>query len=136
MSDESVLTQALEAFSLVEMRLAKQILRLALVAAIAGYAMDCGAMTTPEQATQCCDTMHCSSHGHEHSQECCKTMPSVHVPFVQPASAHGLSFSPVVFAVLPGIDASPSLDSRAGVLAPQCHAPPIPQARAPLPLRI
>src|SRR5712691_5993427 len=110
------------------MRFAKPIL-LALVAiAFAVYAFDCSAMSTPEAAMQCCDSMHCSSHSHEHSQECCKTMPSMHAPFVQPASAHALSFSPVFVAVLPRFNASHGLNSPSNVPTAHCHAPPIPQA--------
>src|SRR6266850_7490317 len=110
---------------------------LAVVAiALAVYAFDCLAMSTPDAAMQCCDTMHCSSHGHQHSQECCKTMPSMHAPFVQPASAHAPSFSPVFVAVLPGFSASQVLDSPPRVLTAHCHAPPVPQAVAPLPLRV
>jgi len=93
-------------------------------------------MSTPDAAMQCCDTMHCSSHGHRHSQECCKTMPAVHAPFVQPASAHALSFSPVFVAVLPGFNASQVIDTPSKVLTAHCHAPPIPQAAAPSPLRL
>jgi hypothetical protein len=62
-------------------------------------AVDCEAATTPEQAMQCCKSMHCSSHG-RHGQECCKTMPTMPAPFVPPSSVHGASFSPVVFAVM------------------------------------
>src|SRR6266446_1518020 len=118
------------------MHLEKTILRLAMAAAIAGYTIDCGAMTTPEQAMQCCDTMHCSSHGHEHSQECCKTMPSIQAPFVQPASVHGPTLSPVFVALLPWFYALNSLDCSVNVLTTRCHAPPIPQSAAPSPLRI
>jgi hypothetical protein len=118
------------------MRFAKPILLTVLAMALATYAFDCLAMTTPEQAMQCCDTMPCASHGHEHSQDCCKTMPSIHAPFVQPASAHGLSFSPVFVAALPALITSPGLDSPVNVVAAHCHAPPNPQTTAPSPLRI
>jgi hypothetical protein len=118
------------------MHLVKPILLLVLAAAIASYAMDCGAMMTPERAMQCCDTMPCATHGSDHSQECCKTMPSMHTSFVQPAAARGLSFSPVFVALLPGFDVSRHLDSPVGLLTAQCHAPPIPVAVAPSPLRI
>jgi hypothetical protein len=118
------------------MRFAKPILLAVMAIALATYATDCFAMSTPEQAMQCCDSMHCSSHGHEHSQECCKTMPSMHAPFVQPVSAYGLSFSVVFVAVLPGFSALQGLDFSAGILTTHCHAPPIPQIAAPSPLRI
>jgi hypothetical protein len=118
------------------MRFAKLILLAVMAIAFATYAFDCLAMSTPDAAMQCCDTMPCSSHSHEHSQECCKTMPSMHAPFVQLASVHGLSFTPVFVAVLPRFNASQVLESPSKVLTAHCHAPPIPQAAAPSPLRI
>jgi len=118
------------------MRFAKPILQAVVAIALVAYAFDCFAMSTPEQAMQCCDTMPCSSHGHEHSQECCKMMPSMHAPFVQPASAQGPSLTPVFVAVLPAFNASQGLNSSAGVLTAHCHAPPISQIAASSPLRI
>src|SRR6266852_7652914 len=107
------------------MRLIRPILLVLMAIAFGTYAFDCLAMSTPDAAMQCCDTMHCSSHGHRHSQECCKAMPSMHAPFVQPASAHGPSFTPVFVAVLPAFNASQGLNSSAAVLTAHCHAPPI-----------
>src|SRR5437899_2743104 len=115
------------------MRLVKPILLFVLATAIASYAMDCVAMMTVEQAMQCCDTMPCATHGSDHSQECCKTMPSLHTSFVQPAAARGLSFSLAFVALLLGFDVSHPLDSPAGVLTAQCHAPPIPATVTPSP---
>jgi hypothetical protein len=118
------------------MRSAKRTVMVLLAVGLATYAFDCLAMSTPDAAMQCCNTMACSSHGHEHSQECCKTMPSMHAPFIQLASTHALPFSPVFVAVLPTFSASQVLDSPSSVLMAHCHAPPIPQAAAPSPLRI
>src|ERR1700730_8801903 len=118
------------------MRLIGPFLLAVMAIAFATYALDCLAMATPDAAMQCCDTMHCSSHGHQHSQECCKTMPAMHAPFVQTASAHAPSFSPAFVAVLAGLSASQLLDSPSRVLTAHCHAPPVPQAAAPLPLRV
>jgi hypothetical protein len=118
------------------MRFAKPLLLTVMAIAFATYAFDCLAMSTPDAAMQCCDTMSCSSRGHQHSQECCKTMPSMHAPFLQPATAHDLSFTPVFVAVLPRFNASQVLDSPSSVLAAQCHAPPILPSIAPSPLRI
>src|SRR5467141_982874 len=109
------------------MRFAKPILQAVVAIALAAYAFECLAMSTPEQAMQCCDTMPCSSHGHKHSQECCKTMPSMHAPFLQPASAHALSFSSAFVAVLPRFNSSQVLDSPLMLLTAHCHAPPISQ---------
>jgi hypothetical protein len=124
------------ATSLKEMRFVESILLLAIAFAIAAYTIDCGAMTTPDAAMQCCSTMPCSSHGQGHSEECCTTMASTHAPFVQPASAHDLSFSPVLLAVLPAFNVSQNLNSTANAVAAHSHAPPIPQAAAPSPLRV
>jgi hypothetical protein len=118
------------------MRFAKPLLLTVMAIAFATYAFACLAMSTPDAAMQCCDTMSCSSHGHQHSQECCKTMPAMHAPFTQPATAHDLSFTPVFVAVLPEFNASQVLDSPSNVFVAQCHAPPIPQAGSPSPLRI
>jgi hypothetical protein len=117
------------------MRLARPIFLAVLAVALAAYAFDCGAAMTPGQAMQCCNSMPCSSHGH-HAQDCCKTMPAMHAPFVQPSSVHNVSYSPVVLAVLPATGKSFVLDSPDRVVAAHCHAPPILYARAPLPLRI
>jgi hypothetical protein len=116
------------------MRFAKPLLLTVMAIAFATYAFDCLAMSTPDAAMQCCDTMHCSSHGH--SQKCCKTMPSMHHPFVQPSSTHAPSFSPVFVAVLPRFNALQALDSPSNVLAAHCHAPPILPSVALSPLRI
>src|SRR6267142_772382 len=105
--------------TLVRMRIAKPILLAVIVMALAMYAFDCLAMSTPDEAMQCCETM-----------------PSMHASFVRPASVHGLSFSPVFIAVLPRFNASQDLDSQSKVLTAHCHAPPIPQTAAPSPLRI
>jgi hypothetical protein len=67
-----------------------------LTVALAGYALDCVGMTTPEQAMQCCNSMRCPSHGH-HGQDCCKSMPSIHVVLGQPSSLQGVSLSPIAF---------------------------------------
>ena len=117
------------------MRLGKAIILGALAVALAAYAIDCSAATTPEQAMQCCNTMPCSSHGHR-AQDCCRAMPTMHAPFVRPASVHGASSSPLVFAQLPAVDKSHALDSSNRIAAAHCHAPPIRYALAPLPLRI
>jgi len=117
------------------MRLAEQIFRSVLAIALAAYAFDCSAATTPEQAMQCCKSMHCSSHGH-HGQDCCKDMPTIHGPFVQLSSQHGLSVSPVVFAVAPPSDECLGLDFSAQTFAAPCHAPPIFSPPASRPLRI
>ena len=121
--------------NLVEMRFARSVLTTVLVVALAAYAFDCGAMTTPEQAMQCCNSMPCSSQGH-HGQDCCKTMPAMHAPFVQPSLVHGIPYSTVVVAVLKTSDQPHGVDSSASTIAEHAHAPPIGYSSAPLPLRI
>jgi hypothetical protein len=130
------LTPTLDAHTLVVMRLMKPILFVVIAVAIALYVIDCGAMTTPDEAMQCCNSMPCSSHSQDRSQECCTTMPSAHGPFIERASAHDPSFSPVLVAVPRSFSALQGLDSAADVLASYSHAPPIPQAAVPLPLRV
>src|SRR6266446_5179227 len=102
------------------MRLAKTILLAVLAVALAGYAFDCGAATTPEQAMQCCNSMHCtSSHGH-HGQDCCKTMPRTHAAFLQPSTERGVTHSPGAFAVMPAPDEFQGSASSAGGIVPHC----------------
>jgi hypothetical protein len=116
------------------MRLAKPIFLAVLAVSLAAFAFDCAAATTLEQAIQCCNSMSCSSHIH-HAQDCCKTMPSMHAPFVQPSTMHGVSYSPLVFAVLP-VTKSRAGDSSNPVMAAHCHAPPIRYGPPPLSLRV
>jgi hypothetical protein len=117
------------------MRLAKPIFVALLAVGLAAYAFDCWAATTPEQAMQCCNSMPCSSQGH-HGQDCCKTMPAMHAPFVQPSLVHGIPYSPVVVAVLTTPDQFHGEDSSASTIAEHSHAPPIGYSSAPPPLRI
>ena len=117
------------------MRLAKPIFLAVLTVALAAYAFDCGAAMTPEQAMQCCNSMPCSSHDHD-GQDCCKTMPAMRAPFVQPSSVHGVSYSPLVFAVLPAVSESHGMESADRAIVAQSHAPPILGTLVPLPLRI
>jgi hypothetical protein len=117
------------------MNLVKPLLLAALAVALTAYAFDCGGAMTADQAMQCCNSMPCSSHGHD-GQDCCKSMPAMHAPFVQPASVHILSYSPLVLAILSLPGQSQSSDSPDDVLATQCHAPPILSVPALLPLRI
>jgi hypothetical protein len=116
------------------MRFAKPILLAVLTVALAAYALDCGA-TTPEQAMACCNSMPCSSQGH-HGQDCCKTMPAMHAPFVQPSSVSGVSRPPAVVAVLTTFNESRGVDSSAFIIAEHSHAPPLACSQILAPLRI
>jgi len=102
--------------NLIAVSLAKPILLALLVVTLAAYAFDCGAATNPEQAMQCCNSMPCSSGGH-HGQDCCKTMPAMHAPFVQPSSVHGVSYSSLVFELLPATSDSIALGASNRMIA-------------------
>jgi hypothetical protein len=118
------------------MRFVKSIILLIVAVAFMASAFDCGASTTPEQATQCCKSMPCSPHGHGNGMECCKSMPSMLNPFLQPTPAQNVPFHPVVFAVLSMITESDAKGESDRVIAANCHAPPIFAPPALLPLRI
>ena len=107
----------------------------ALAVALAAYAFDCGAAITPEQAMKCCDSMPCSSQGH-HGQDCCKTMPSENAAFVRPTPAAGVSFVPVVSALLQASIEFHHAACPDRVIVAHGHAPPILPASAFAPLRI
>jgi hypothetical protein len=116
------------------MRLVKPIFLALLAVALGAYAFDCSAMTTPEQAMQCCNSMPCSRQGH-HGQDCCKTMPAMRAPFVQPSVGRGVSHAPAV-ATLPAFSESSVLGSCARIVTADPHAPPILYSTAPQPLRV
>lgn len=130
------LTRGREGSSLVEgkMRFRKAIFVVALVASLAAYAVDCGAMTTPEQAMQCCKSMPCSSHGHQ-GKNCCKSMEAMHAPFVLAPSVRAPGVS-VVAAEFPASTASIVLHSVIGSISAQHHSPPSVQSLSLSPLRI
>src|SRR5712672_2764757 len=101
------------------MRIGKSVLMAVLTVALGAYAFDCEAMTTNAQG-----------------MDCCKTMPSTHAPFMQSSSVH-LSFSPVVFAVMPAFGEPQCLDSSSSChVAARGHAPPTFYVPDALPLRI
>ena len=123
------------AANVTNMQLVRTIFLALLVVSLATYAVDCGATMTPEQAMQCCNSMPCSSHGHD-GQDCCKTMPSMHSPFVPSSSVRSASFSPVLFAVMPPAGQSPDLALAEISTSADFHAPPIPNSTVLRPLRI
>ena len=129
------LTHAPEASSLIRMVFARRVLLAVLTVAVAAYASDCGGMTTPEQAMQCCNSMRCSAHGH-HGQECCKTMPAMHAVVGQPSSVQGISFSPVTLAAVQLFNEAQRTESSARMIAEYSHGPPASCSPTVLPLRI
>jgi len=99
------------------------------------YAFDCEGMQTPEQAMQCCNSMPCPSQGH-HERECCKSMPSMHSPFVRVSASHDTGLSLRVLDVMTTSAEFSIPELSVGSIAAQCHAPPIFCSSFPLPLRI
>jgi len=106
-----------------------------LVVALAAYAFDCGAMTTPEQAMQCCASMPCAPHGHD-GQDCCKSMPSMHAPFVQSAAVHSRSQVRTVVAILIVSDDLSSSPAESVTRGMHSHGPPKISPPTSSPLRI
>jgi len=113
---------------LVRMRLVRSILVVAIGLLLGVYVFDCEAMTTPDQAMKCCGSMPCAPHGH-HGQDCCKTMPTMHAPYVQPTTVQRTPFSSMILAVAP--PAGDALDltrlertTSAVSLAPPVFSPP------------
>jgi hypothetical protein len=117
------------------MGFARQALLVLLTIAVAAYASDCGGMTTPEQAMQCCNSMRCSSH-HHHGQECCKTMPAMHAVLGQPSSLQSISFSPVATGLVRVFNEFNGIECSARMIAEHSHAPPMSPSPAAPPLRI
>src|SRR5579862_4822806 len=117
------------------MRFSRHLLMAVLAVALVAYAFDCSAMATHEQAVECCQSMACSSQGHA-SEDCCKTMPAMHAPFVQPSSASSIAspaVQPSVLGIIPGII---RLNSSSVRVSPNDHAPPSNSASDLTPLRI
>jgi hypothetical protein len=113
----------------------KTLVMVALVVALAAYALDCGAMTTPEQAMQCCSSMPCAPQGHV-GQDCCKSMPSMHAPFVQPTSVHPTTHALAAVATLAASGANSAALAEFEAFSTSSHAPPPIGTSAFLPLRI
>src|ERR1700683_2426438 len=115
---------------------AKPILFALLVLALVGYALDCSAVSSPNEAMQCCNTMPCSPHVNHHGEDCGKAMPNMHAPVGQPSSAHAVSPSLTFFAVIPAIDAAQLSICAPGITSSHSHAPPGPHAPTSSSLRI
>jgi hypothetical protein len=117
------------------MRFFRPILMAVLVVALAAYAFDCGAMTSPEQAMQCCASMPCAPHGHD-GQDCCKSMPSMHAPYMQSAAVHGPSHARTVVAVSTVFDDLNSTLAEVVTPGMHSHGPPQISPTTLSPLRI
>src|SRR5271167_2259116 len=117
------------------MRLAKSLFVASLTVTLTAYAFDCGDMATTDQAMECCNSMPCSSHGHD-GQDCCKTMPDMHPAFILASPAHGVFFSPIIVALVPELKGVEVNNSFARILVAHSHAPPASFSTASSPLRI
>lgn len=113
----------------------RKVLVAVVAVAFAAYGFDCLAMTTPEQAMQCCTSMPCAPSSHN-DQDCCKTMAAVSAPFVKPAAGHVVSLSHIESLPLLAIDASPYTCSTRFTAATCSHAPPYGFSPAFSPIRI
>ena len=129
------LPQPRDAFILIAMRIAKTVLLAVAVAALAAHGFDCFAMTTSEQAMQCCNTMPCAPNGH-HGQDCCKTMPSAYPPFVQPPTQHVLSVGTIATMRSSGLFANRGISFEGHTAVAHNFAPPHEHSPVTLPIRI
>lgn len=85
----------------------------------------------------CCASMSCPSHADgDGDQECCRTMPDIHAPFMQSASTPVASLSPAVFTASQGITHLNIPGWVDATIQAYCHAPPDAGPPANLPLRI
>jgi hypothetical protein len=113
---------------------AKTVLVVVAVVALAAYGFDCLAMTMPEQAMQCCNSMPCVPNGH-HSQDCCKTMPSVQTAFLQSSVGHTVSSAEFGAMTITEFGERPDASTEK-VNARVSHPPPIAYFQASPPIRI
>jgi hypothetical protein len=119
------------------MRSIRAIFMAAVVGALAVYALDCFAGSTPDEAMECCGSMGCPQPSHDRSQDCCQTMSSSHAPFVQSHSPDASSHSPMLVAMALAGDGlqKPSSSTRV-LLAVHCNAPPPSSTAADTPIRV
>jgi hypothetical protein len=118
------------------MSLARALLVAVVAFALIVYAFDCSPMMTPQQSVECCQSMVCSSQGHA-SEDCCKTMPAMHAPFVRPSTTSGIaSLASVQPALLAVVQHVIRLDSFRVLVSPNEQAPPGNSPSDLTPLRI
>ena len=117
------------------MRGLKSVLFVVMMIALAAYAIDCGAMTTPDEAMQCCKSIPCHSHGQD-SGDCCKTMTAQHVLFLPAISSPAISLQPIAASAAVAVSPRPNAASYARTMASLSHAPPLPSSISSVPLRI
>jgi hypothetical protein len=95
---------------------------MALIVAIAAYAVDCAPISNPADAMHCCGAMPCHTHGS--AQDCCKTMSVVHLPFVQAAAAPQTVLSHLALAAVTVMRCAPNGTSSSRLVSTNSHAPP------------
>jgi hypothetical protein len=117
------------------MRGLKSVLFVVVMMALAAYAIDCGAVTAPDQAMECCKSMPCHSHGQD-SGDCCKAMTAQHAPFLPAISSQAISLQPIAASAVAAVGARPTAASYARTVASLSHAPPFPSSIGSFPLRI
>lgn len=117
------------------MRFAKAVVIVVAVVAVGMCGFDCLAMTAPEQAMQCCNSMPCAPSSH-HGQDCCKTMPSVQTAFLQSSLGHVVSPADFGTVNLAEFGGTPDVSTAAANAVGVGHPPPIPYSQASPPIRI
>jgi hypothetical protein len=117
------------------MRIAKTVLLVVSIVALAAHGFDCSAMTASEQAMQCCNTMPCEPNGH-HGQDCCKTMLSAYPPFVQPPTQHLFSLGHVATMPSSGFVSNLSMSFQGITVVAYILVPPHEYSPGTPPIRI
>ena len=113
----------------------KKTLLIVVLATLTTHGFDCLALTTPEQAMQCCNSMPCAPGGH-HGQDCCKTMPSINGPFLQPQHTSIEPDVHVVGAATSDLTSVQVLLGESVGVSALSHAPPIRYSSSSPPIRI
>jgi hypothetical protein len=116
------------------MRVAKTVLVVVAIVALAAHGFDCLAMTTSEKAMQCCNTMPCAPSGH-HGQDCCKTTPSTYPPFVKPPTQPVFSLGHVASMPSSGLFVNLGMSFEGFTAVAYSLAPPHEYSAGTLPIR-
>ena len=114
---------------------AKRIPGALLAVAIAAYGPDCLGIATPEQAMQCCRTMHCHAHG-RHSQDCCSTTLQGRAALGQPSSLQELVVKRVAIGVVQAVSSFEKKRIPVSVVSQHSHYPPLSNSMPSPSLRI
>jgi hypothetical protein len=98
----------------------------ALTISLSTYGLDCLAMSTPDEAMECCKAMRCHYHKHrgQNSRDCCKTTPQMHGIPTRPVAAQRITSPSITLAVARAVSHSESMDPYDYVIAQHSHDPP------------